>query len=120
MDDPLLLGLWRHLIPIPPAIWHRQVSQRDRLGFMTEAHHRVRNFVVREMPRLGQPMTPGYLAEALGLPRAQVVTILDDLEKRMTFVFRNPAGAVTWAYPVTVEVTPHRLRLSSGETAFAA
>jgi hypothetical protein len=38
----------------------------------------------------------------------------------MTFLFRNEEGAVTWAYPVTVERTPHRVSLSTGEQVYAA
>ncbi len=42
------------------------------------------------------------------------------LEKHMTFVFRNEQGAVTWAYPVTVDRTPHRVAFSTGERVYAA
>ena len=38
----------------------------------------------------------------------------------MTFLFRNPAGDVTWAYPVTVDQTPHQVTFSSGEKLYAA
>jgi hypothetical protein len=38
----------------------------------------------------------------------------------MTFVFRNGQGAVVWAYPVTVERTPHHLVFGSGEQVYAA
>ena len=38
----------------------------------------------------------------------------------MTFLFRNSQGAVTWAYPVTVEPTPHRVAFSTGEEVYAA
>jgi hypothetical protein len=49
-----------------------------------------------------------------------VNAILDDLEKHMTFLFRNQAGEVVWAYPVTVEKTPHRVTFDTGETIYAA
>ena len=32
----------------------------------------------------------------------------------------NPAGEVSWAFPVTVEETPHQLRFGTGEYTFAA
>jgi hypothetical protein len=38
----------------------------------------------------------------------------------MTFVCRNAQGAVVWAYPVTVEPTPHRATFSTGEELYAA
>ena len=46
--------------------------------------------------------------------------ILDELEKNMTFLFRNPDGEVTWADPVTVDQTPHHVSFSSGEQVYAA
>jgi hypothetical protein len=49
-----------------------------------------------------------------------VNTILDDLEKKLTFLFRNEEGAVAWAYPVTVDKTPHHLTFSTGEQLYAA
>ena len=125
MDDNLLLGLRRHLVPVPRFVWQGQVAKNAEhsdhaLGFMSEQHHRVRNFAVRELPRVGKPLTPEFIAQELQLPAAQVVPILDELEKHLTFLFRNPAGAVTWAYPVTVDVTPHRVTLSTGEHIYAA
>jgi hypothetical protein len=49
-----------------------------------------------------------------------VVSILDDLEARMTFLFRGERGVVTWAYPVTVDQTPHRVTFGTGERIYAA
>jgi hypothetical protein len=45
----------------------------------------------------------------------RVVAVLDDLERHLFFVVRDAAGAVAWAFPVTVARTPHRLRFSTGE-----
>ena len=67
-------------------------------------------------------LRPGVGAVAtqnLNDPR-MAFAILDDLEKRMTFLYRNPQGCVTWAYPVTVDRTPHRVEFSSGEKLYAA
>jgi len=38
----------------------------------------------------------------------------------MTFLYRNGREEVVWAYPVTVETTPHRVTLSSGERLYSA
>ncbi len=118
--DSLLLGVWRYLVPIPRPIWQSQVRGDAELGFMSKEHHLVRDFVVREIPRVGEPLTPEFIAQELSLSRPQVVSILDDLEAHMTFLFRNEQGAVTWAYPVTVDRTPHRVTFSSGEQMYAA
>lgn len=127
MTNRLLIGLGRHIIPIPipRALWQRQVqkgAQRTTadLGFMSEEHHLVREFVVRELPRLGEPISPEFIAEELNLPVDRVKSILDELEEHMTFVCRNTQGAVAWAYPVTAETTPHRVTFSTGERVHAA
>ena len=86
---------------------------------MSENHHRVRDFVVRELPRCGAPLPPESIAEELGLPVSLVRSILSELEEHLTFLFRNERGAVTWAYPVTVDETPHRASFSTGEEAYS-
>jgi len=124
MKDRLLLGVGRHMIPVPRVLWRRAIAASGRkgrasLGFMSDDHHRVRNFVVAELPRVGAPLSPQAIAAALGLALTRVTTVLDDLEKHLTFLFRNDQGAVTWAYPVTVEATPHRASFSTGEEAYS-
>ena len=125
MNKRLLLGLWRYLLPVPPQVWRGEVERTAEGGiralrFMSEDHHRVRDLVVRELPRCGRPIPPGWIAEQLQLPLGQVTAILDELERGMTFLFRNPQGEVAWAYPVTVDETPHRVTFSSGEKLYAA
>jgi len=87
---------------------------------MSEEHHLVRDFAVRELPRVGEPLPPELIAQALELPLARAVALLDDLEEGMTFLFRDEQGAVTWAYPVTVDQTPHHVTFSTGEQVYAA
>jgi hypothetical protein len=125
MNKSLLLGMWRYLLRLPPAMWQAEVQKSAagmdrRLAFMTAEHHQVRNFVVAELPRHGRPLAPETIAGQLGLPLDRVQTILAALERKLTFLYRNPQGEVTWAYPVTVEPTPHRLTFRSGEQAYAA
>lgn len=120
MNDSLLLGLWRTMLPVPRAIWHKHMGGDAQLDFMSEEHHRVRDFAVRELPRIGKPLSPALIAQELNLPQARVTAILDELEQHMTFLFRNERGEVTWAYPVTVEHTPHRITFSTGEQIYAA
>jgi len=125
MDKSMLLGIWKTMVPVPRTVWQKQISgnrqnTKASLDFMSADHHRVRNFTVSELSRAGKPLSPQYIAQSLSLREERVIRILDDLEKHMTFVFRNQAGEVTWAYPVTVDVTPHRVTFSSGEKVFAA
>ena len=125
MKKRMLLGVHRHTVGVPHFIWNRQVEggarhNTERLAFMSPEHHAVRNFAVTELPRAGQPLAPETIAQRLDLPLERVLAILADLEKHMTFLFRNAQGAVAWAYPVTVEPTPHRVTFSSGEKLYAA
>jgi hypothetical protein len=125
MSETVLFGQGRQYIEIPRHKWEEHLSQvpgRDdpRHAFMTAEHHQVRNFVVRELPRLGQPMPPAYIAQNIGLPLERVVPILDDLEQRLFFLVRDEQGDVIWAYPITVAQTPYALTFSSGELLYAA
>jgi hypothetical protein len=127
MKDRIMLGLWKYMLSIPPFLMDmkKQLAQEKMrfeaaMDFMSESHRRVHHFVVRELPIAGKPLSPDLIAQNLGLTREQVVSVLTDLEKHMTFLFRNKQGEVTWAYPVTVDKTPHHLTFSSGEQIYAA
>jgi len=125
MKEIVLIGRGREIIGIPRELFEKGIEQRAelvkaRLGFMSEDHHRIRNFAVREIPRRGEPLPPDLIGKELNLPLARVNSILEDLEKRLTFLFRNPKGAVAWAYPVTADKTPHRIAFGTGEQIYAA
>lgn len=124
MSERLLLGISRYMIPIPRVVWQPLMRAGVRkegasLNFMSEDHHRVRDFAVRELPRTGAPLSPATIAESLDLSLPRVRSILDELEQHLTFLFRSDGEEVTWAYPVTVEETPHHARFSSGEEAYS-
>lgn len=125
MKKSLLHGLRKHLIPVPRPIWqaeldHSAKNTHHRLDFMSADHHRVRDFVVLELPRRGKPVPAQDIASQLDLSLERTEEILTELERRLTFLFRNPQGEVAWAYPVTVEPTPHHIRFSTGEQIYAA
>ena len=92
----------------------------SHLDFMSAEHHLVRNYVVRALPGVSGPMTPDFIGAAVGLATDRVIAILSELERHLTFLYRNSAGALTWAYPVTVDRTPHRLTFSTSEQIYAA
>src|SRR5262249_44571796 len=125
MAEIILMGRGRQVTPVPRIEWEQHLAhvphhQETRLRFMSAAHHQVRYFVVRELPRIGAPIPPEVIADALQLSLARVHTILDELEQQLFFLVRNAQGAVSWAFPVTVDSTPHRLTFSTGEHVFAA
>lgn len=125
MRKTILMAQGDRMTEVPRKDWEEGLAAVPAhvaagLAFMTEEHQRVRNFAVRELPRAGMPLTPEWIAGSLNLTVVQVNAILEELERHLTFLFRNDGGAVTWAYPVTVEPTPHRIRFASGEALFAA
>jgi hypothetical protein len=125
MSDMVLLGRGGQILKIPMATWKKHLTQtpehsQNRLSFMTEAHYRVRYFVVKELALKQKPLEPEFISMALNIPLAQVTDILEELERKLFFLVRNEQAAVAWAYPVTVETTPHRLNFSTGERLFGA
>ena len=125
MGKSVLLGRGRQISQVSREMWEQHLAQvplhsEARLSFMSEEHHRVRYFVVRELPSRGRPLGPEKISSALQLPLEQVETILDELERKLFFLVRNERGAISWAYPVTVDPTPHHLSFSSGERLYAA
>jgi hypothetical protein len=90
------------------------------LDWFTDDHHRVRDFVVAEIARTGTPLTTEEIAAGTGVPGPRAESVVQDLEDGKTFLFRSDGERVDWAYPVTAERTPHRIRLDSGERFFAA
>lgn len=126
MKDSILIGRQDKIITIPADTWkqHLEKAQQhgsSRLSFMTDDHHRIRNFVVSELPRNhGKPLEAEYISRRLLLPLARVVEILEELQKHLFFLVLNDAGEVSWAFPVTTDRTPYRLSFNSGESIFAA
>ena len=125
MAEKILAGQGRDIIELPRSHWEAALAKvpdqtQAYLGFMSEDHHSVRRFVVRQIALRGVPLVPEFVAEELHLPLSQVLRILDDLEQKLFFLVRNEQGEVSWAFPVTAEETPHRLRFKSGESLWAA
>jgi len=125
MEEKILLGRERQILEIQQAVWKQHLTQipehsQSRLNFMTGAHHQVRYFVVKELIDGLKPIQPESIADKLNLPLERVQVILGELERKLFFLVRNDQGAVTWAYPVTVEPTPHKLTFASGESLYAA
>ena len=126
MGEVILIGKQEQIIETDAEQWRQQVAHSQHqpsthLSFMTRNHHRIRNFAVAELPRnSGKPLSAQFISERLSLPLAEVQTILDDLQHHLVFLVQQPAGEVRWAYPVTIDPTPHAMRFSSGERIYAA
>ena len=125
MEPKILLGREQKILEVPQATWQQHLAQipqhsQARLSFMTSVHHQIRYFVVQEMVNRQKPVEPEFISEKLNMPLEKVKLILEELERKLFFLVRNAQGAVAWAYPVTVETTPHRLNFSSGERLYGA
>ena len=124
MIKHVLLGFGRYVIPLPSFVWTRGISKSAqkaiRVASMSEEYHLVRDYVVREIPRVGEPLSPEFIGNELNLSASRVSDILGELEQKLVFLFRNEQGAVVWAYPATAERTPHQVTFSTGEQGYAA
>jgi hypothetical protein len=112
------------MISVPGFVWRTAIraaakDARKGLRFMTEDPHRVRDFCVLELARTGTPLPPSTISEELELDVDRVESILASLEKRLVYVYRSRGPEVTWAYPVTVDETPHRAKLGGGKEAYS-
>lgn len=125
MTNKLLIGFWRTIVGVPPILWQKQIERarqkvKKSTRFMSPEHRLVHHYVVRELPRVGGPVSAERVARDLALGVERTIEILRELEKRLTFLYRNEQGQVLWAYPVTAEKTPHRITFDSGERLYAA
>lgn len=125
MSATILKGKGPDLVEEPQTAWEAHLARapeeyRRLLEFMSEDHHRVRYYVVVELPRRGRPLAPEAIARALGMSGARVGAVLDELERNLFFLVRDADGAVSWAFPVTTAQTPHHLAFGTGERLDAA
>lgn len=125
MSGTILVGTGREIRRAPDDAFVQSIRglperMTSRLAFMTGDHHLVRDFVAREMPRQRDPISPQGIANVTGLDLEKVSTILSDLERKLFFLVRDADGNVSWAFPVTTSITPHKLTFSTGEGTFGA
>ncbi len=125
MAETILASRGREIVEIPSEQWENNLAEapermKPRLDWMSERHHAVRYFVVEELARFGKPIPPDLISERLRIHLEDANRILDDLEKHLFFLVRNDSGEVSWAFPLTVEQTPHQLTFSTGEKVYAA
>jgi hypothetical protein len=121
--ERILLGVGRRMVPVPECLFRKMVKRdAGRLAkrpALEPDERRVQHFAVREIPRRREAIAPEVFAAELDLPLEQVNLILDELERRMTFLWRSGGEDVVWAYPVTAEETPHHGGMDGG-AAFSA
>jgi len=125
VSETILVGRGNHITEMARRDWEGELRSApegigNRLEFMSAEHHSVRNFVVREMPGRGRPISIEEISKGLGMSNERVAMVVRDLEANLFFLARPGRHEVSWAFPVTVEETGHRLRFSTGERLDAA
>ena len=125
MSETVLIGHGKGISEMPRQAWEEALAGAPeriaaRLDFMTEEHHLILDFVVRELPRFAAPIPPELISRQLGLPLQRTQTILDELERSLFFLVSNDEGGVSWAFPGTVDSTGHHLTFSTGDRLDAA
>ncbi len=118
MFERILLGIGKRLVPVPEWLF-RQLVRRDTAKLakrpaLEPDQRRIQHFAVREIPRRREAIAPEVFAAELDLPIDEVNLMLDELERRMTFLCRRGGEDVVWAYPVTAETTPHLVEMDGG------
>ncbi len=119
------LGRGDEVVTMTEADWWGALQQhlpaaRARFDALPALHRDVRRAAVLELVRTPRPVPPQALAARVGAPLDDVLAALAELERRLFFLVRDAAGDVSWAFPFTTDVTPHRLELSSGERLYGA
>ena len=123
MFERVLLGVGRRMVPVPEVIFRpmvrRDANKLAKRPPLRADERRVQHFAVSEIPRRREAIAPEVFAAELDLSLEEVSQILDELERRMTFLCRRGGEDVIWAYPVTADETPHQVRIDGG-AAFSA
>jgi hypothetical protein len=123
MFERVLLGVGRRMVPVPEWLFQpmvkRDTKKLAKRPDLEPDQRRLQHFAVREIPRRREAISPEVFAAELDLSLDEVRMILDELERRMTFLCRRGGDDVNWAYPVTADETPHQVRID-GCAAFSA
>jgi len=125
MEEHILFGRDRDLMEIPSKGWKHFIDDAPERSKefhpdITLEHLQVRNYAIETLALTGEALQPSTIERAFNKSKKRVEKILDDLQRNLVFIARDNQGAVTWAHPVTVEPTPHRLHLPGGKAFFAS
>ena len=114
------LGLNGFLVPVPGSLV-RYLAGRESARWgrknarLSPLQATVRRLAVQHLPASEGPLTAEAIAELGGLPGPDVAVALGELHRKLGFLALDGDGAVAWAYPVTLDNTPHHLTFESGE-----
>ena len=101
MKTNSLLGLGRFMIPVPAIIGQRLLfgKERARLGSIrSEEHHLVHDFVTREIPRAGGPISIVVKTECAHCGQPLHIEIDSEMKCRV-----EEQGAAPWVFIADVD-----------------
>ena len=119
------IGLWKFTLPLPPFIINKVVYEgaqrsKQKVRQFSRGKKAVHHFVVRELAIKGESLSLDLIAKGLDMPLNEVALLVNELEQDKTFLYRKGSDRINWAYPVTVDDTPHQITFSTGERINAA
>lgn len=125
MEEHIFFGRGRDLMEISSKGWRHFINEAPERSKefhpgITLEHLQIRDYAIETLALTGKALQPATIERAFNKSKKRVEKILDDLQRNLVFIARDDQGAVTWAHPVTVNPTPHRLHLSEGEAFFAS
>jgi hypothetical protein len=120
IEGAVRIGFWNLSLPVPAFFINREVGAgikraQNKVRQFSDEKRAVHHFVVRELPRQGKPLALESIARGLTLPLEKVARLVNELEQAKTFLYRKNSDRIDWAYPVTVDDTPHKVTFSTGE-----
>jgi hypothetical protein len=120
MNKGELLGFSRWTLSVPSLFRERQmeavVQDFDRgLQGLTDDHRLVHRLVVLWLIKTKRPVEVIEAAEKMKLTIDHTAEIIGELDRNTGLLRRNADGAVTGAYPVTLDKERGRLVLSTGD-----
>ncbi len=104
MSEMILIAEGKTMAAIPRQEWEGELREvpramQTRLAFMTADHHRVRRFVVAELPRRGRAIPLDEIATALALTPARTEEIVAELERALFFIVRTDGRRFRGRFP---------------------
>ncbi len=125
LEGSVRVGISGITFPIPSFIIKKIVSSgikeaRKKVSRFSDLKRQIHHWVVKEIPGRKTPVLLPEIAEHFDQDITTIESIVQELEDEKTFLFRNRSEGINWAYPVTLDSTPHTVTFSSGETVNSA
>ena len=125
LKHKVYMGFGGFMMRIPPLLSEKGARKGEKgakanAASLSNEERRVHHFIVKKMAVVKAPITAELIAGELGMPKDQVIEIINKLENLKTFIYRDDGKGINWAYPLSLENTGFRITASSGEQIFAA